>query len=52
LPLSIMRLYLPRTGRFDSVVANPKIEIIFFNGHCAIAIWAHESVTYVSGPDL
>ena len=35
LPLSIMRLYLPRTGRFDSVVAKPKIEIIFFNGQRA-----------------
>ncbi len=32
LPLSIMRLYLPRTGRFDSVVAKLKIEIIFFDG--------------------
>ena len=35
LPLSIMRRYLPRTGRFDSVVAKPKIEIIFFNGQRA-----------------
>jgi hypothetical protein len=35
LPLSIMRLYLPRTGRFDSVVAKPKIAIIFFNGQRA-----------------
>ena len=35
LPLSIMRLYLPRKGRFDSVVAKPKIEIIFFNGQRA-----------------
>ena len=47
-----MRLYLPRPGRFDSVVAKPKIEIIFFNGQRAIEIWAHESVTYVDGPDL
>jgi hypothetical protein len=35
LPLSIMRLYLPRTGRFDSVVAKLKIEIIFFDGQRA-----------------